>query len=192
MRARWWFLLSWLIVAFPATAYELAGRVVGVIDGDTLDLVSENKMQVRVRLAGIDAPEKAQPYGDVAQRKLSELVFGHIVVVEWHKKDRYGRVVGKVLRAGQDVDLALVEVGLAWHYRKYANEQSVPDRLTYRAAESSARMRRIGLWREPNPLAPWDFRPKRGVSPSWSSRYGPGSKSPACGKRRDPSDCRGR
>jgi len=153
-----------LALAPIAVAYDLLGMVVGVMDGDTIDVLTTDKVLVRVRLAGIDAPEKAQPFGAAAKQKLSDLVFAREVVVVWDKKDRYGRTVGKVLVNGADADLRMVESGLAWHYKKYAWEQSVDDQLRYAAAETTARTRRVGLWRDAEPIAPWDFRPKRSKS----------------------------
>jgi endonuclease YncB( thermonuclease family) len=97
-----------------ASAEVLQGIVVAVQDGDTLTLLDEDKTQHRIRLAGIDAPEKRQPFGQRSKEGLSGLVYRHTISVEWHKHDRYGRVVGKVLLAGKDVNLAQVEAGLAW------------------------------------------------------------------------------
>lgn len=164
-----------------AVANELAGRVVGVMDGDTIEVLTPAKQLVRVRLAGIDAPEKKQPFGNLAKQKLSALVFSRDVIVDWHKKDRFGRVVGKVFVNGGDADLQMLQAGFAWHYRKYRNEQSLTDRLSYMHAESAARTQRLGLWRDADPIPPWRFRfrrnsSERGVPPDYprariSTRY---------------------
>ena len=137
---------------------ELQGRVVRVADGDTVTVLDQAKVQHRIRLAGIDAPERGQPCGERAKDHLSSVVAGRQVVVAWDKRDRYGRMVGKVLLDGRDVNLAMVQAGLAWHYKAYALEQSEEDRLTYSRAEDSARRSRTGLWVDPHPMAPWDWR----------------------------------
>lgn len=147
-----------LAIALPALSAELAGKVVGVLDGDTIDVLTPAKELVRVRLAGIDAPEKKQAFGNTAKQKLSDLAFSRNVVVDWQKRDRYGRIVGKVLIAGIDVDLEMVKAGLAWHYRKYMKEQPMADRLSYMQAETVARERRLGLWSDSMPVPPWEFR----------------------------------
>lgn len=148
-----------LAAAGPAAfAATLEGRVVGVRDGDTLDLLTAANEQVRVRLAGIDAPEMGQAYGNVARRALSALAYNRMARVEWSKQDDYGRVVGKVLVRDADVNLQLIRRGLAWHYKRYAAEQSATDRERYATAEAAARAQRLGLWLDPHPVAPWLFR----------------------------------
>lgn len=149
-------LLSWL--SWPAWAATLHGKVVGVSDGDTITVLGEKKSAYRVRLAGIDAPEKSQPFGDRSKHRLSDLVFGKAVDVDWHKTDKYGRLVGKVIVDGRDANLSQVQNGLAWHYKAYESEQSVSERNAYSQAEADVRSRRVGLWQDSNPMAPWDFR----------------------------------
>lgn len=156
--ARAIFIVGLCVVASGCWAAELTGRVVGVIDGDTIDLLTPEKRLVRVRLAGIDAPERSQAFGTVSKQALSDLIFSREVTVNWRKKDRYGRVVGKVLLNGVDTDLKMLELGLAWHYKQHAREQSVVDRKLYAAAEDSARARRAGLWRDAEPVPPSSFR----------------------------------
>ncbi len=142
----------------PAAAATLRGRVVAVADGDTITVLDAARRRSRVRLAGIDAPESRQPFGAAAKRSLSALVFGADVEVEYRKRDRYGRIVGRVLRDGHDAGLAQIEAGLAWHYRHYASEQSPQDRAAYAQAEHDARAVRRGLWADRAPLAPWEWR----------------------------------
>lgn len=151
-----------LIVALSvsAGAAELAGRVVGVTDGDTITLLAPGNVQEKIRLSGIDAPEKGQPYGEASKQALSGMVFGKDVVVDWAKRDRYGRIVGKVLVGGRDANLDQVRAGLAWHFAKYASEQPPEDRASYAAAEVAARAAHVGLWVDPAPVAPWDWRKK--------------------------------
>jgi endonuclease YncB( thermonuclease family) len=142
-------------LAFAAT---LKGEVVGLSDGDTVTVLDAQKTQYKVRLAGIDAPEKRQPFGDRSRQHLASLAFRRQVVIEWHKTDRWGRIVGKVVVDRIDVCLEQVRAGLAWHYLDYAREQSPEDRSAYSEAERVARAKRLGLWRDPQPMAPWDFR----------------------------------
>lgn len=159
------------MLSSSAMAETLLGRVVGVSDGDTITVLDASNAQHKIRLSGIDAPEKAQPFGQRAKESLSRLVFQKEVEVAWNKRDRYGRILGKVrvqppdcrtcpktLDAGQ----AQLSVGMAWWYRKYAMEQSPADRGTYEFEEREARARRAGLWQDPDPIAPWDWRhPKK-------------------------------
>lgn len=141
--------------AFSAT---LTGKVVGVSDGDTITVLDANKVQHKIRLAGIDAPEKKQPFGDRSKQHLSDLVFAKDVTVEWDKTDKYGRTIGKVIADGKDVNLEQIRSGFAWHYKQYQGEQSPIDRSVYSAAEIEAISHRSGLWRDPKPTPPWDFR----------------------------------
>jgi endonuclease YncB( thermonuclease family) len=132
--------------------------VVGVSDGDTVTVLDGVRNQHRIRLAGIDAPETAQPYGAAAKHHLSDLVFGEAVTVEYEKHDRYGRVVGKILKDGQDASLEQLRVGLAWHYKQYQRDQSRADRNAYAEVEYTAQQAHAGLWRDPEPVAPWTWR----------------------------------
>lgn len=141
-----------------AAAETLHGIVIEVQDGDTLKLLVDGKTQHRVRLAGIDAPEKGQPFGSRSKEALAALVHGRSISVEWRKRDRYGRVIGTVQVGGNDVNLAQIERGFAWHYLAYVQEQSRADQILYSQAESSARRTRVGLWRDPTPVPPWTFR----------------------------------
>jgi endonuclease YncB( thermonuclease family) len=150
-----------VLLAGAAHADTLTGRVVGVVDGDTLTLLDETNTQHKIRLSGIDSPEKGQPFGQVCKQSLSDLAYGRTVAVEANKRDRYGRVIGKVLVDGQDANLEQVRRGCGWHYKKYMNEQPLDDRLAYNAAEESARAGEVGLWADRDPVAPWDWRKAR-------------------------------
>lgn len=134
----------------PPTA--IAGQVVAVIDGDTVGVML-NGSEARVRLHGIDAPEKSQPFGDRAKRDLSERVFGRVVQVDTVDRDRYGRVVGRIHLEGRDINAEMVRAGLAWWYRQYA-----PDDTILADAETEARAARRGLWQNAEPVAPWEWR----------------------------------
>jgi endonuclease YncB( thermonuclease family) len=152
--------LSVLLLAgtAPAFAHHFGGQVVAVADGDTITVLDAEKRQRKVRLAGIDAPEKRQAYGTKSREHLASLVFRRDVDVEFKKVDRYGRIVGKVLVANVDAGLKQIEAGMAWHYRAYAREQTNVSRDAYAAAEADARAARRGLWAEKGPQPPWDFR----------------------------------
>lgn len=133
----------------------------GVSDGDTVTVLLPERVQLRVRLAGIDAPEKLQPFGQSAKQRLSTLVFGKTVTLVGSKQDRYRRLVAKILVEGQDANLEMVASGLAWYYKQYEVEQSAEDRVAYSRAEGRARSERRGLWLDAKPLPPWDFRRRR-------------------------------
>lgn len=141
-----------------ALADTIEGRVVGIADGDTLTVLDGEHRQHHVRLMGIDAPEKRQAFGTRSREHLAELAFHRDVVVEFTKHDRYVRIVGKVVVSGQDVGLAQIRAGLAWHYRQYAREQLPADRAAYAQAEASARLATLGLWADEHLEAPWEFR----------------------------------
>lgn len=147
-----------LVWVFSCQAIILEGRVVKVADGDTITILDQDRVQHKIRLEGIDAPEKKQAFGWRSKHQLSLLVFGRWVTVETYKKDKYGRQVGKVLVQGVDANLAQIKNGLAWHYTAYANEQSMQDRTEYSDAEDVARAMQIGLWQDPQPVPPWDYR----------------------------------
>lgn len=149
-------ILCWSALVAPAELWR--GRVVRVIDGDTLVLLVAGRREERVRLAGIDCPERRQAFGTRAKEALLARVGGEEVAVEWGKRDRYGRVVGKVVDGTGDVNLSLVRAGMCWWYRKYADEQSAVDQALYEAAETAARAGSVGLWSDPDPVPPWEWR----------------------------------
>lgn len=154
MKALWTLLLVFGI----AHAETLTGYVVAISDGDTVTVLDASHQQHKIRLAGIDAPEKAQAFGERSKQNLAGVVFNKNVTVEWTKLDRYGRTVGKILVNGKDANLEQVRAGMAWWYEKYRKEQSQADQEIYQVAEQQARIQRIGLWRDANPTAPWDWR----------------------------------
>ncbi len=136
------------------------GRVVGISDGDTIRVLHMGKEQ-KVRLYGIDTPEKRQPYGTAARKFTSEHVFGKTVTIRSTGKDRYGRILGWVIYADErNLNIEILEAGLAWWYRQYA-----PDDHVLQQAEQRARNAGRGLWRQKNPVAPWEYR-KRGRAES--------------------------
>lgn len=149
------------LLAITASADTITGRVVGIADGDTLTLLDATNTQHKIRLAGIDSPEKGQPFGQVCKQSLSDLAYDRVATVESTQLDRYGRVIGKVLVNGQDVNLEQVRRGCGWHYKKYQNEQILDDRLSYNSAEESAKSRNVGLWTDHEPVPPWEWRKAR-------------------------------
>jgi len=149
-----------LCLVLQVQADTLLGRVVSVADGDTITVLDDTNTQHKIRLTGIDAPEKRQAFGNVSKQSLADMVAGQSVAVEWVKADRYGRKLGKVLLAGLDCNLVQVKRGLAWHYKQYQREQSPTDQQIYSAAEIEARQVQAGLWRDAAPVPPWEFRHK--------------------------------
>jgi endonuclease YncB( thermonuclease family) len=147
-----------LTVHLQAPADTYSARVVGVSDGDTVTVLDTSMVMHKVRLSGIDAPEKRQPFGHRSKESLSDLVFDRWVSVKTDKRDRYGREVGKILRDGVDANLEQVKRGMAWHYKAYEFEQSARDRIAHEKSEVAARSRKIGLWAEDAPTPPWEFR----------------------------------
>lgn len=155
------FLCSLVFVALlPCTALAdmIRGKVVGITDGDTVTILDTSNTQHKIRLMGIDAPEKKMPFGQQSKQNLSDLIFNKQVLIEFSKKDRYGRTVGKITLNGLDANLEQIKAGMAWHYKKYQNEQSPEDRLAYAQAEVDARLAKQGIWSNPSPLPPWDWR----------------------------------
>jgi endonuclease YncB( thermonuclease family) len=154
------------LFASPARAETLSGIVIGVADGDTITVLDDRLHQHKVRLAGIDAPEKGQDFGQRSKQNLAAMAHGRQVMVEGHKIDRYGRFVGKVMVGGTDVNLRQIEMGLAWHYKAYEREQTPDDRDAYAAAENAAKGLRTGLWSLPSAQSPWEYRRRRATAPS--------------------------
>lgn len=148
-------LLHLLFATAAATsAEELSGRVVGVIDGDTIDLLATGDHVIRVRLSEIDAPERSQSWGKKSKQHLSSLCFGKQATVDNRGMDRYQRVIGRVWCSGRDANSAQVEAGMAWVYRQYAKD---PELF---ALEAKAKQMGLGLWGDRNPVPPWEWRRK--------------------------------
>lgn len=148
------------VIFLQGTAYadSISGRVVGVMDGDTIEILDAGKSLHRIRLSGIDAPEKAQPFGQRSKEHLSSLVFGKQVTVETGKTDRYSRTIGKIVVNGVDANLSQINAGMAWHYKQYEKDQPQADRISYASAERQARNLQIGLWADKSPTPPWEWR----------------------------------
>ncbi len=127
-------------------------KVVGVHDGDTVTCIDENNQQQKIRLAEIDAPEVSQDFGKVSREALAGMVFGKTIEVVDDGKDRYGRWIGRLYVDGLDVNRQMVATGMAWHYAAYSKDSSLA------ALQSQAQAQRLGLWSQPNPMPPWDYR----------------------------------
>lgn len=151
-------LIGALLAPLQALGASIEGQVVGVSDGDTVTLLDAQKTQWKIRLLGIDAPEKKMPFGQRSKQHLADLVYRKPVIVEFSKRDRYGRTLGKIQVGGLDANLAQIRAGMAWHYKQYQREQSHDDRVAYAWAEEQAKEGRIGLWVDSDPTAPWDWR----------------------------------
>jgi endonuclease YncB( thermonuclease family) len=167
-----------MLMGQAAHAADRTCFVVGVSDGDTITARCGEPgayEQIRVRLAGIDAPEKGQPFGERAKQAMSDLTFGRQARLECHKTDRYGRSVCNVWVAPAsatsgpltlDAGLAMVTAGMAWWYRAYSSEQTPDARGQYEFAETEARARRAGLWADSDPVAPWEWRKAKRAGPA--------------------------
>jgi len=151
-------LVSLVFALVDAKAEVLIGTVVGITDGDTITVLAKDNKEHKVRLMGIDAPEKTQDFGDESKKALSNYIYQREVTVDYKKLDKYQRKVGKVILDKQDICLAMIELGMAWHYKDYEKEQSKTDRDLYSQAEVKARESRIGLWQLSNAIKPSAFR----------------------------------
>lgn len=158
------------LLPFLALAGEqsMSCYVVGVTDGDTLSCFDpERRKAEKIRLRGIDAPEAKQPFGQRSKQSLSNLAHGQPVTVKWSKRDRWGRILGAVWvepvdcpGCGHTLDVgrAQLSTGMAWWFRRYASDQPVEERHQYEFEEGEARARKIGLWQDKEPVAPWEWR----------------------------------
>jgi endonuclease YncB( thermonuclease family) len=133
-------------------------RIVHIADGDTLTVLGPDQQEYKIRLQGIDSPEKKQPFGQACKENLMRLTDNQPAEVEAFKKDKYGRIIGKVTVKNKDLALEQIKQGCGWHYTEYAKEQSPRDQKSYAKAEQQARAAQRGLWQDANPIAPWDYR----------------------------------
>ena len=137
----------------PAPAFEITGRVVRVADGDTVSILDASNAQHKVRLFGIDSPEQNQPFGKAAKKVLLDLVSQQTVGVVVVTRDDYGRTVGTLYRDGVNINVAMVANGYAWWYQHFA-----PYERKLAESEQQARQQKLGLWADPHPVPPWDWR----------------------------------
>ena len=145
-------ILFTLLITTSSFAASFTGKVVRVLDGDTIEVLV-NKEPIRIRLADIDCPEKKQSFGNAAKKYVLEIAAHEIVTVDARSKDRYGRTIGEViLPNGESLNRLLISHGYAWHYKKYSKNASLAE------LEKQARGDKVGLWQDKNPIAPWDWR----------------------------------
>jgi endonuclease YncB( thermonuclease family) len=152
-------LISIALTLFTAAADAdtLTGRVVEIADGDTLTLLV-GRQHYTIKIASIDAPERSQAWGDRSKTNLSRLTFNQTAVAECFKLDRWGHKVCRVTVNSVDIGLEQINDGLAWWYRKDANEQTAASQSAYGRAELMAKLKRLGLWDDTKPVPPWSFR----------------------------------
>lgn len=157
---------SWLLGlalwCAPASANTIVGRVVAVGDGDTITVTDAEQQRVTVRLAGIDAPEKQQDFGPQAKQQLTELCLDKHAHADVRTIDRFGRTVARVSCDEVDVASLMLKRGMAWHFSRYASTQPLQEAESDRFAQERAKDARIGLWQAIEPVAPWDWRAKKG------------------------------
>ena len=144
------FILFFCISLFSA---EMIGKVVSVTDGDTITIIENlDNGRFKIRLYGIDAPEKKQDFGQKAKQHLSSLIFNKVVKIKFTEIDRYGRIVGKIFLNDIEINIEMLKAGLAWHYSRYDQTS------TYINAEKQERTEKRGIWSIKNSIPPWEYR----------------------------------
>lgn len=146
------FLILTIFLVFATYSKELVGKVIKVSDGDTITILDSNNKKRKVRLDRIDAPESNQAFGKKSRNYLAKLIENKKVTVTYKKVDRYKRILGIVKLDDMDVNYHMVETGHAWHYSHYDKTAS------YKAAHANAKLKKLGLWQESNPIEPFIFR----------------------------------
>ncbi len=149
---RWFLCLAACTLSCAAFCADIVGKVTRVADGDTVTVLDAANVQHKIRLHGIDAPEKKQAFGEKSKQHLSSLVFGKDVRVKYKSRDKYGRIIGTVFVDGRDVNHEMLRAGLAWHYKRYDKSPE------YASAELEAWQNHRGLWVDSNPTPPEQFR----------------------------------
>ncbi len=150
------FFIFLFFISIQCYSQTLTGKVVGIMDGDTFKMLTADSTLVKVRLANIDCPENRQPYSAKAKEFTSEALFGKTVTITILKTDRYKRYISDVIY-NDSLKLCheLVKNGLAWHFVKYSKDQILQQ------LEDKAKKDKVGLWQEPNPIPPWEWRESR-------------------------------
>jgi len=156
--------ISIIFLIFSFTFYQSLfadeeGVVIKVIDGDTIHLLTDKKDKIKVRLQFIDAPELKQPYGYQSKQILESIILNKRIFLKSHSKDRYKRILGVIFLHKEDINLKLIKMGAAWHYKKYTADQPIDNFKAYSTSEFVARSNKRGLWSK-NATAPWDWRKK--------------------------------
>ena len=149
-------ILSYLLILLllPQLSFAWQSKVVGISDGDTITVMHDGRGE-KIRIYGVDCPEKHQDFGQKAKKFTSTMVYGKAVEVEPIDTDRYGRTVGMVSVNGKSLNEELIRNGFAWVYTKYCNKPFCRAWNTY---QDQARKNKVGLWSMPNPVPPWEFR----------------------------------
>ena len=157
-----------IIILFSISTYtygDFNAQVVRIVDGDTIQVIDSNGIKFKIRLLGIDTPELKQCFGYESSLSLKKIIDGKsVIIISKPEKNkpytlgRYKRIIGKIILNGKDINLEMVQKGMAWHYKKYIKSQNVEDRQSYNNAEQDARLNKIGLWSDVNPVAPWEWR----------------------------------
>lgn len=155
--------ISLILLSASAQAEVLKGLAHTITDGDTI-IVSDGIQSHRIRLNGIDAPELSQPAGKEAREALRRVIENQPVIVIWSKRDRYGRVIGTVTFGAADLGITMLYQGWAWYFKQYESDIPEIERVLYQEAETSARDRKVGLWKADNPQPPWEARHPETVS----------------------------
>lgn len=130
----------------------LEGKVIKIVDGDTFDLLMDNNITIRIRMNGIDCPERKQDYNQVCKDALAQYIFAKNINLETFGKDRYRRTIANVFYKNENINLMMIQNGFAWHYKKYSSDPIMSK------AEEDARYAKIGLWIRDHAIAPWDYR----------------------------------
>jgi endonuclease YncB( thermonuclease family) len=170
--------LTLCLIIHTSKADQLSGRVISIADGDTLTILDENKQRVVIRLNAIDAPEKNQAFSNASKKSLSLICFKKAAKVETFGIDKYGRTIGDVTCSDINANQYQVDNGMAWVYRKYSNDH------TLITLEAQAKNIGLGLWDDPNPVPPWEFRHRPIISPAPVAVQKPTGSGFSCGYKR--------
>jgi endonuclease YncB( thermonuclease family) len=152
------FILSFIFLSCHHKSFDSArpvttGKVIKIVDGDTYDILLEDNKTKRIRMDGIDAPERGMPFYKVSKDYLGLLCFGQMVRLEQTDTDQYGRMVAKTYQQnGDELGLLMIKAGYAWHFKKYSSDRKLSN------AEKDARKKKAGLWKDESPVAPWEWR----------------------------------
>ncbi len=148
-----YYLLIIILFSIQGNSQTLVGKVVGITDGDTIKFLTQDSLQIKVRLANIDCPERKQPFSVKAKQFVSDAIFGQQVTIHVLKKDRYGRSIANVIYDDSlDLSQELLKQGLAWHYLQYSKDPLL------QKLEDQAKKEKLGLWQDKNPIPPWEWR----------------------------------
>lgn len=153
------FFIFSLFQAQSTLPFQFYAKVIVISDADTFKVLYNGNQEVKVRLNHIDAPERGQDFGKKAKEFASQLSFGKQVKIVWQKKDRYGRILAEIFVNDKNVNRELVKQGYAWHFKKYSKS------IFYASLENFARKNKKGLWQQPNPTPPWEWRKKKKAVP---------------------------